>query len=167
MSRNNQILIINTGGTFNKIYNPTKGELFVDSGSKALEEISKKWMHKLNIINIIGKDSLEFTNKDREKLVETINNSSFTYIIIIHGTDTMSNTAEYLNNANLKKHIILTGAMVPYSINPIEATANFTSAFGYMQSLSKNGVYIVMNGMFDSYINIVKDYEIGKFINKN
>jgi L-asparaginase len=54
--------------------------------------------------------------------------------------------------------------MVPYSINPVEATANLASAFGCLQTLNNNGVYIVMNGLFGSYKKIEKDRKKGKFI---
>jgi len=164
MSISKKILIINTGGTFNKIYNPIKGELFVESGSKSLEDIASKWMSEFDIINIITKDSLEFTDNDREKLLITVKESSYNHIIIVHGTDTMSITAAYLSKMNLKKHIILTGAMVPYSIDPVEATANLSSAFGYLQCLNKEGIYIAMNGAFGSYNNIIKNYTHGKFV---
>ena len=53
-----KILLINTGGTFNKIYNPLNGELLVNNTATALKNIASKWLCKFEIINIIGKDSL-------------------------------------------------------------------------------------------------------------
>ena len=41
-----KILIINTGGTFNKSYDPINGTLFVDKTSKSLENIASKWLCK-------------------------------------------------------------------------------------------------------------------------
>ncbi|TET91004.1 MAG: asparaginase [Sulfurovum sp.] len=158
-----KILIISTGGTFNKIYNPLNGELFIDEESKAVEEIASKWLCKFEIINIIGKDSLHITNQDRLLLLATINLSKHDDIIVIHGTDTMDITAEYLADGDLDKRIVLTGAMVPYSIDPVEATANFASAFGYLQTLTDDGVYIAMSGLFGSYYQIIKDKKNGKF----
>jgi len=159
-----KILIISTGGTFNKVYNPINGELIIDEESKALEEIASKWLCKFEIINIIGKDSLNITNQDRLLLLATINQSKYDDIIVIHGTDTMDLTAEYLADADIDKRIVLTGTMVPYSIDPIEATANFASAFGYLQTLTDDGVYITMHGLFGSYTKIIKDKKNGKFI---
>ena len=157
-------LIISTGGTFNKVYNPLNGELVIDEKSKALDEIASKWLCKFEIINIIGKDSLHITNQDRLLLFATINHSKYDDIIIVHGTDSMNTTAEYLADGDLKKRIVLTGAMVPYSIDPVEATANLASAFGYLQALNKNGIYIAMNGIFGSYNKIQKDRKNAKFI---
>ncbi len=41
-----KILIINTGGTFNKIYNPISGELEIDKSGLAVETIAKNWLTK-------------------------------------------------------------------------------------------------------------------------
>ncbi len=166
MSVKKQILIINTGGTFNKRYDPLRGALYVDNASIALEELASKWKYKLEIINIIGKDSLDFSSHDRLELLAFISQSEFNDIIIIHGTDTMTFSAEYLADADLEKRIVLTGAMVPYAIDPVEATANFSSAMGYLKCLKENGVYIVMNGIFDSYEKVEKDRKNSKFVSK-
>jgi L-asparaginase len=75
-------------------------------------------------------------------------------------------TAEYLADADLDKRIVLTGAMVPYAIDPVEATANLASAFGYLQKLDEDGIYIAMNGVFGPAETIEKEREVGKFIYK-
>ena len=159
-----KILLISTGGTFNKVYNPENGELIIDKTSSAVKEIASHWLCKFDLVNIIGKDSLEMSNHDRLELLAMISQSEYKKIIIIHGTDTMRLTAKYLADAELDKQLILTGAMVPYSINPVEATANLSSSFGYLQTLDQSGVYIVMNGLFGSYEKIKKDRKKGKFI---
>lgn len=158
-----KILIISTGGTFNKIYDPIKGEFTIDSESHALEYIASKWLCEFKIINIIGKDSLDMTNHDRLELLATISHSDYHHILIVHGTDTMDVTAEYLADADLEKCIVLTGAMVPYSVDPVEATANLASAYGYMNCLEKEGIYIAMNSVMNTYKRVKKDRTQGKF----
>jgi len=158
-----KILIISTGGTFNKIYNPKNGNLEIDKNAQALKTIASKWLCEFNILNIIGKDSLEITNHDRLELLSTIHQANYQNIIIVHGTDTMDVTAAYLAEAELEKTILLTGSMVPYSIDPTEATANLASAYGYINALQKKGVFIAMNGVMDSYEKIKKDREKGMF----
>lgn len=158
-----KILIINTGGTFNKVYNPINGLLEVDIKGEALKSITSKWHCEVEIINIIGKDSLDMSNRDRLELLAIISQSDFYHILIVHGTDTMDITAEYLNDGDLEKCIMLTGAMVPYSIDPVEATANFCSAYGYMNAMHKEGIYISMNGVINSYDKVKKDRSKGKF----
>ena len=159
-----KILIINTGGTFNKVYDPHDGTLVVDQTSQILEQIASKWLCEFEILNIIGKDSLDMTNQDRLELLGTIIHSNYEYIIIIHGTDTMNMTAEYLFDGDCEKCIVFTGAMVPYSIDPVEATANLCSAYGYINALEKSGIYIAMNGVMGLYGKVKKDRKLGKFI---
>ena len=161
---NTQLLIVNTGGTFNKFYNPLNGTLEVDNGSRTLEEIASKWLTSFEIINIIGKDSLEMTNHDRLELLATLSRTDAEKIIVVHGTDTMLVTAAYLSDADLEKRVVLTGAMVPYSIDPVEATANVASAYGYLCALKDNGIYIAMHGILDHFDNVAKDHQKGKFI---
>ena len=158
-----KILIISTGGTFNKIYDPIKGEFTIDVGSHALENIASKWLCEFKMMSIIGKDSLDMTNHDRLELLATISHSEYHHILIVHGTDTMDLTAEYLSDADLEKCIVLTGAMVPYSIDPVEATANLCSAYGYMNALDKEGIFIAMNGVMGPYEKVKKDRTKGKF----
>jgi len=159
-----KILVLNTGGTFNKIYDPILGELIIDTKLSALKNISNKWQHNLDIISIINKDSLDITNQDRLELLSIIYSSEYENIIIIHGTDTMELTAEYINDAELEKNIVLTGAMVPYSIDATEATANFAMAYGFLQNNTTHGVYISMNGLLMPYKEITKDRNSGFFI---
>lgn len=159
-----KIVIINTGGTFNKRYDPINGSLYVDNSSKILETIASKWLCQFEIINMIGKDSLEITNRDRLELLAKIIELEYDHIIVVHGTDTMHLTAEYLADGELEKTIVLTGAMVPYSIDPVEATANLSSAYGYLHALNKEGVYISMNGMMGHYQQVLKERNEGKFI---
>ncbi len=156
------ILIISTGGTFNKIYNTLNGELEIDKSSNAIKNISNNWLTKLKIINIIGKDSLDFTQKDRELLLKTIENAKESKIVVVHGTDTIDISANFIANSKLNKAIVFTGAMVPFSINPIEATANLCSALGYCSN-AKNGVYIAINGIANSFNRVTKNRTLGKF----
>ena len=158
-----KILIINTGGTFNKVYNPKSGLLEIDKKTHALKDIASKWLCDFEIQNIIGKDSLDMTNQDRLELIGTISQSVHTHIIVIHGTDTIDVSAECLADGELGKIVVFTGAMVPYSIDPVEATANLASAYGYIQALDTDGIYIAMNGVLGSYEKVKKDRKQGKF----
>lgn len=159
-----KILLINTGGTFNKFYDPLSGSLEVAEDGRFIDEILQKWQCEVETLDIIGKDSLYMNTQDRIELLATVNMKEDNYVLIVHGTDTMRITAEYLADAELDKRIVLTGAMVPYSIDPVEATANLASAAGYLQTLSGTGVYIAMNGIFGRYDEIEKDQTLGRFI---
>ena len=104
------------------------------------------------------------TSQDRVELLSFIYQSEYDDIIIIHGTDTMELTAEYIFDAELDKNIVITGAMVPYSIDATEATANFAMAYGFLQNCTQNGVYISMNGLVMPYSQITKDRDNGLFV---
>jgi len=158
-----KILIINTGGTFNKVYNPNNGLLEIDVTSNALDTIASKWLCNFEVINIIGKDSLDMNDEDRAKLLDTLRQAHYTSIIVIHGTDTMDRSAKYIAEAKLEKSIVFTGAMVPYSIDPVEATANLASAYGYLQALEEDAVYVAMNAVLASYTKVKKDRKKGQF----
>ena len=102
-----KITVINTGGTFNKRYNPISGELEVPKDSLALDEIiSYCYNIDFEVLNIISKDSLEMSDVDRELIVRTIKNIKNENIIIVHGTDTIDLTAKYLDEKIKDKNII-------------------------------------------------------------
>jgi len=159
-----KILLLNTGGTFNKIYEPISGELVVDDNASALHDIAKRWQSELDIISIINKDSLYITTQDRIEMLSMIIQSEYNNIIVIHGTDTMELSAEYIADAEVEKKLVFTGAMVPYSIDATEATANLAMAYGFLQNSAPNGVYISMNGLLKPYDKITKDRDRGVFV---
>lgn len=163
-----KITVINTGGTFNKRYNPLKGELEVPKDNIALDEIMQSCFNiDFEIKNIISKDSLEITDEDREFLYETIKNSSNENIIIVHGTDTIDITSKFLDDKQLDKKIVLTGAMVPMSIKKVEATLNFAQAIGFLNAQIENGVYISMHGCVINYEKLLKNRQLGQFLVSN
>ena len=130
----------------------------------AIKTLTSKWLCSLEQLSIIQKDSLEFTSKDRIELLATISQATQDKIIVVHGTDTMDITAAYLAECEVDKAIVLTGAMQPYSIDPVEATANLASAYGYLRAKPTEGVYIAMHGNIDYYDKIKKDRTQGLFI---
>ena len=162
-----KITVINTGGTFNKRYNPLSGELEVPKDSLALDEIiSYCYNIDFDVLNIISKDSLEMSDVDRELIVKTIKNCKNENIIIVHGTDTIDLTASFIDENIKDKTIVLTGAMLPISINKVEATLNFASAIGFLNANIKNGIYISMHGSVKNYKKLIKNREIGQFLEK-
>jgi len=159
-----KILLLSTGGTFNKIYNPLNGQLEVDPHSTSLHRLLEHWQTDYPIQSILGKDSLEMYDRDRHTLLEAIRNAQEEAIVVIHGTDTMDLSAAVIATAQLPKRIVFTGAMIPWSIDPVEATANLASAIGYAQSLEKDGVYLAMNGQFGTHLEVIKDRAAGRFV---
>lgn len=156
------MLILNTGGTFNKRYNPVNGELEVPFDDTAVLSVITVFSMPIRVEGILYKDSLEMTPDDRELLGKTISQSDEKMIIVVHGTDTMDLSAQHIASLGVDKVIVFTGAMVPFSIDVIEATANLSMAIGYARNAS-NGVYIVMQGVCGPYDKVIKNKNIGKF----
>ena len=158
-----KIHFISTGGTFNKQYDEESGSIAIDKEAHTLQELAQKWRTHFEMETLIGKDSLDMTDHDREILLEAVRRSPAQEIIIIHGTDTMDLSASVLAQAKLSKRIILTGAMTPYRVDKVEATANVAMAYGYLQAGIANGVYISMNGVIGPYQTIVKNRTAKRF----
>jgi len=155
------VIILNTGGTFNKRYDPVKGRLIVPKDDEAVEDFLKKSHWQARVEGLIYKDSLEFEEQDRQELLEAAKKAT-TPVVIVHGTDTMDLSAAFLAKHLEKKVVVFTGAMVPYSIDPTEASANLSLALGaagYME----DGVWIAIHGLVARYDRIYKDRKKGVF----
>ena len=157
------MLILNTGGTFNKRYNPVSGALEVPFDNDAVEAATRHFGYELNIAGAIYKDSLEMTPDDRKMLADIIAASDEECFVVVHGTDTMEHSAAFVAGAVPEKTVIFTGAMVPFSIDPVDATANLCMALGYAASRPEPGAYIVMQGLIAPYDRIRKNRELGRF----
>ncbi|MEA3316060.1 MAG: asparaginase domain-containing protein [Campylobacterota bacterium] len=159
-----EFLILNIGGTFNKVYNPISGNLDINKDNNIIKNIINKTKIKnIKIDGIIYKDSLDLTKKDRRYLVNYIKKSNYNDIIIVHGTDTINITAKYLNKYIKDKNIVLTGSMIPYSINGIEATSNLFLSYGFLLNCKKNNIYIAMHGIVKKFNKIKKNRVKGVF----
>ena len=163
-----KITVLNTGGTFNKRYNPITGQLEVPSDNIALDKIIKSCFNvEFDIKNIVSKDSLDFTQEDRKTILENIINSENDKIIIIHGTDTVDLTAKFIEDKIENKKIVFTGAMVPMSIDEVEATMNFSQAIGFLNASIRNGIYLSMHGSVIEHSKLKKDRSVGQSLVKN
>ncbi len=154
--------VIATGGTFDKHYDEIAGYLiFADSHMPAI--ISRA---RLTIPTTLEElpllDSLDMQDIDRRRVLASCDRSEETAIVVIHGTDTMSETAQLLGAALLPKTIILTGAMIPYSVANSDALFNFGFACAAAQLLP-HGVYITMNGKVFTWDKVQKNRAAGIF----
>lgn len=157
------MLILNTGGTFNKRYNPISGELEVPYDNLAVEKILSTFSSTVEVAGVIYKDSLEMDAGDRKMMAQIIFASQERSFVLIHGTDTMHLSAAFLAEVLEEKVVVLTGAMVPFEIDPVEATANLAMALGFAKAQNAPGVYICMQGLVAKHEKIVKNRALGKF----
>jgi L-asparaginase len=156
------VRLIITGGTFDKQYDELKGELtFKNShlpGIIAQARIITPV--EFEILQLI--DSLHMTEEHRVLIREACERSPEKRIVITHGTDRMVETARYLGPLGINKTIVLTGAMIPFSVSGSDALFNLGSAF-MASRLMLPGVYIAMNGRTFIWQDVRKDYEKGVF----
>jgi len=157
------MLILNSGGTFNKRYNPVSGELEVPYDNKAIEEILQSVCSDYGLAGVVYKDSLEMDSNDRKILANIIMESSDDTFVIIHGTDTIDISAEFLSEVFDDRKIILTGAMKPFEIDTIESSLNLGMAIGFGQAVQNKGVFICMNGFVKPWNKLVKNKNMGRF----
>lgn len=157
------IRIIVTGGTFDKHYDAIKGTLtFKETHLPEILEQSRITVPvELEVSQLI--DSLEMHAADRDKIVKACRAAAEDRIIITHGTDTMELTAQKLGPEELGKTIVLTGAMVPFSMAESDAVFNLGSALTAVQLLPP-GVYIAMNSRIFSWETVKKDKDRGVFL---
>lgn len=158
--------VIAAGGTFDKHYNELKGELTF--AQTHLDEVIKRarFNDPVTLQTLPLLDSLDMQHDDRLRILDACKQSHESHIVIIHGTDTMQDTAAVLGAAHIDKTIVITGAMIPYSIANSDALFNFGFACGVVQTLSQ-GVYIAMNGHIFTWDNVMKNRSLGKFVTKD
>ena len=154
--------IIATGGTFDNHYDPLSGNLvFRDS-------VLPSALQRARITEapafepLLALDSLDMNASHRQQIREACERSAEQHIVIVHGTDTMRETAEVLGQAALEKPMVLTGAMVPYLIDDSDALFNLGFACAAAK-LCGHGVSIAMNGRVFHWDDVKKNRAAGIF----
>ncbi len=167
-----KIVIITTGGTIEKSYDEKTGTL-TNRGSHL-----KKMLQRLRLpfariqhYNLLCKDSLEMSRDDRMEIFRAVEASlkkDKCPIVILHGTDTMQETAKLIFEKCPAPAfpVIMTGAMLPFGFENSDALQNFTEALLAAQIVN-SGVYISMHGKIHAMPGIVKDHKRGTFIKIN
>lgn len=118
--RNKSILIITTGGTIDKqSFDVLSRYQITDTSVGKLLAIARV-THSYQIQELLRKDSIDLTDDDRASLLNQVTQSSFSRIVITHGTDTMALTAQVLSVIP-QKTIVLVGALAPARFSETDA----------------------------------------------
>jgi L-asparaginase len=153
--------IITAGGTIDKTYFDKPGQYEVGEPQviPLLAQAGVTFAHCVE--EAFRLDSLQIQDADRTKLRERVEAAPETHILITHGTDTMTDTAERLQGIP-GKIIVLTGAMQPAKFHTSDAAFNLGCAVAAVQ-LAAPGVYIAMNGQVYPAGSVRKNVEKGRF----
>jgi len=154
--------LIAAGGTFDKRYDPVAGQLTF--GHSHLEAIVRRARLDGGVTVDVQMqiDSLDMDDDHRQQLLAACRGAPEPAIVIVHGTDTMVDTARVLGAAALPATIVLTGAMVPYDIEGSDALFNLGHAIGCARSLPP-GVYVAMQGCAFAWDRVRKNRALGRF----
>ena len=154
--------IIVTGGTFDKKYDAIRGELTFDESHlpAILEQARVTLPVALEIVRLI--DSLQMTEEHRQEVLAACRAAPERSIVVVHGTDTMAETAKVVGAARLDKTVVFTGAMIPYSVQGSDALFNLGFALATAQAMPA-GVYVGMNGRVFPWNDVRKDRSSGAF----
>ncbi len=156
------IRVLITGGTFDKEYDEIHGRLFFkDSHLPEMLALGRARLD-LEFRTLMMIDSLDMTDSDRETIAEQCLVAPEDRIVITHGTDTMSDTARFLEARVRGKTVVLTGAMIPYKFGSSDGLFNLGSALAFVQVLGP-GVYVAMNGRCYAAGRVRKNKQTGYF----
>jgi len=160
-----KILFIQTGGTIDKAYPKSNLGYAFEIDDPASEKVLKRAQVNIDYktFSLFRKDSTEITSEDRLKLKNFIKDTSYDRIVITHGSDTLIETAQFLENLS-NKTIVLTAAFLPETFKDSDADFNLGMAVAAVQGLEE-GVYITMNGQIFDPQHCIKNEENGKFEN--
>jgi len=151
------VQIFVTGGTIDKVYNPSNGELQLNETQVlAMLERARATGVDVELETLMLKDSLDMQPEDREIIAKACEQTLQQQVLITHGTDTMVATAQRLAKLKSSKTIVLLGAMIPYRIAQSDALFNLGAAMAAVQCLPA-GVYITMSGRVFEWDQVVKD----------
>ncbi|EQC46007.1 asparaginase domain-containing protein [Bacteriovorax sp. Seq25_V] len=158
------IILITTGGTIDKSYDESDGSLTNKESilNKEILSYLRLPYTKVHVFNIINKDSLHFTDYDRNILVKTLSVQleKKCPIIVLHGTDTMAKSAEYCLRTlgEVGSAIVFTGAMKPMGFTDSDAFQNVTEALIASKILSP-GIYISFHNRIFSVPGVRKNLQ--------
>jgi L-asparaginase len=156
-----KVRIISCGGTIDKVYFDASSEFEV--GEPQIDAIFREANATIEyqVESLMRKDSLEMTESDRQLVRKRVEEVDESLILITHGTDTLTETAEALAGIP-NKTIVLTGSMTPARFRVSDAEFNIGLALGAVQSLPP-GVYVAMNGQVFPAGTVRKNHALKRF----
>ena len=163
-----KIMIIGTGGTIAGTGNGASALTEYRAGSIGVQEL----MQAVPTLEGYGPfESIQFSNIDSSEMSpyrwvrlallvnEVAERDDIGGIVITHGTDTMEETAYFLQlTVHTKKPVVMTGSMRPATALSADGPVNLLQAVQVARSENawNQGVLVVMNGYIDSAREVAK-----------
>jgi len=160
--------LITTGGTIEKAYHEQTGRV-ANIATKIDRYLCRLRLPDLQVkvTALMNKDSLEMTDPDRERILQTVARKLRrpAPIVITHGTDTMVETGLYLKRRlhSLKVPIIFTGAMTPLGFEGSDGLQNLTESL-LAARLVAPGIYVVIHNQVFPVDRVQKDRKRARFV---
>jgi L-asparaginase len=164
-----KIIVLTTGGTIEKTYDEIEGSL------KNRETIIRHRIEdglrlpytSIEVKSVMAKDSLDMTQEDREQILKAIKDLAKSHqspIVVLHGTDTMQQTAELVEKSwnGPTIPIVFTGAMRPLGFVDTDAVQNVIEAMILAKVLGP-GVYISFHSRLFHVPGVRKNKQSGTF----
>lgn len=160
--------ILTTGGTIEKIYDEFEGSLQNRETivkNKILQKLRLPYTH-IEVHCLMSKDSLQMDDQDRNEILKAVQNyeKSGNPIVILHGTDTMENTARHCFQLHkeVSVPVVFTGAMKPLGFDDSDAPQNVIEAI-FAARIMKPGYYVTFHGRLFPVPNVTKNKSKGTF----
>ena len=166
--KDRKIMMIGTGGTIAGTGNGSSALTEYRAGSIGVDDL----MQAVPALAEYGPfESVQFSNIDSSEMSpyrwvrlallvnEVAKRDDISGIVITHGTDTMEETAYFLQlTVNTNKPIVMTGSMRPATALSADGPVNLLQAVQVARSKNawNQGVLVVMNGYIDSAREVAK-----------
>ena len=164
-----KVIVFTTGGTIDKTYNEFDGSLKNNKSTieRCISSSLRLPYTDIQVFSLMSKDSLDMTQEDRLVIAEAIQEqlSSNIPIIIIHGTDSMCESANYCFSwikEDITVPVIFTGAMSPLGLRNSDALQNIAESLLAAKLLSP-GIYICFHNRVFPVPGTRKNRDLGTF----
>ena len=159
-----KVQIVSTGGTFEKIYNPPTESMTLSAPSCIPDILAAAGVERAAFHSLMQIDSQDMTDADRRRVLAYVAALEGERFVVVHGTSTMVETARLFAAELAGKGVyVFTGAMVPFSHSPIEASFNLGGALALARSAAP-GIYIHMHGQVFDPAHTAKDVARARFV---
>lgn len=164
------LLVLATGGTIAGSAPSATQSTGYTAGSIGIDTLLHTLPQATEIVRITGEQIANIDSKDmtealwlklRRRIVEAAADDTVDGIVITHGTDTLEETAWFLQlTVNCPKPLVLTGAMRPATALSADGPANLWQALltAAQPQAAGKGVLVVMNGQVDGARDVTKGH---------